>query len=108
MNEITDTSQSIRPRQTEASVLTSNKYNALIYGYHWSSTDITYSTINEIESSFSNDYLTGNLNNLVASRLNFSSVQAEAISKSIPGFFPGYVLDFSKGRFKIFDPNKLL
>ena len=77
------TSQSIEPQQIEASMLSSNNYNALLYGYHWRSNDITYSTINEIESLFSNDYLTDNLNNLVTSRLNFSPVQAEAISTAL-------------------------
>ncbi len=83
MNEMVVTSQSIEPQQIEASMLSSNNYNALLYGYHWRSNDITYSTINEIESLFSNDYLTDNLNNLVTSRLNFSPVQAEAISTAL-------------------------
>ena len=83
MNEISATSQSIEPQQTEASSLSSNKYNALLYGYHWSSVDITYSIINETDSSFSNDYLTDNLNNLVKGRLNFSPAQAEAISTAL-------------------------
>ena len=80
MNEITVTSQSIEPQQTEASSLSSDKYNALLYGYHWRSDDITYSTINETDSSFSNDYLTDNLNNLITSRSSFSTAQAEPIS----------------------------
>ena len=83
MNEIVATSQSIEPQQTEASSLSSNKFNALLYGYHWSAADITYSTINEIDSSFSNDYLTDNLNNLVTSRSSFSPAQAEAISTAL-------------------------
>ena len=37
MNEIVATSQSIEPQQTEASSLSSNKFNALLYGYHWRS-----------------------------------------------------------------------
>ena len=77
MNEIVATSQSIDPQQTEASSLSSNKFNALLYGYNWRSADITYSTINEIDSSFSDDYLTDNLNNLVTSSSSFSPAQAE-------------------------------
>ena len=77
MNEIVATSQSIEPQQTEASSLSSNKFNALLYGYNWRSADITYSTINEIDSSFSDDYLTDNLKNLVTSRSSFSPAQAE-------------------------------
>ena len=83
MNEIVATSQSIEPQQTEASSLSSNKFNALLYGYHWRSSDITYSIINEVDSSFSNDYLTDNLNNLVTSRSSFSPAQAEAISTAL-------------------------
>ena len=83
MNEITAASQSIEPQHIEASSLSSNKYNALLYGYHWKSADITYSTINEIESSFPNDYLTDNLNSLVTSRSSFSTAQAEAISTAL-------------------------
>ncbi len=83
MNEIVATSQSIEPQQTEASSLSSNKFNALLYGYNWRSADITYSTINEIDSSFSDDYLTDNLNNLVTSRSSFSPAQAEAISTAL-------------------------
>ena len=56
MNEIVATSQSIEPQQTEASSLSSNKFNALLYGYNWRSSDITFSLINEVDSSFSNDY----------------------------------------------------
>ena len=83
MNEIVATSHSIKHQQIEASSLSSNKFNALLYGYHWRSSDITYSTINEIESSFTNDYLTGNVNNLVTGRSSFSPVQAEAISTAL-------------------------
>ena len=83
MNEIVATSQSIEPQKIEASSLSSNKFNALLYGYHWRSADITYSTINEIDSSFSDDYLTDNLNNLVTSRSSFSPAQAEAISTAL-------------------------
>ena len=83
MNGIAATSQSIEPQKIEASSLSSNKFNALLYGYHWRSSDITYSTINEKDSSFSDDYLTDNLNNLVTSRSSFSPAQAEAISTAL-------------------------
>ena len=83
MNEIVATSQSIEPQQTEASSLSSNKFNALLYGYNWRSSDITFSLINEVDSSFSNDYLSDNLNNLVTSRSSFSPAQAEAISTAL-------------------------
>ena len=83
MNEIVATSQSIEPQQTEASSLSSNKFNALLYGYNWRSSDITYSIINETDSSFSNDYLSDNLNELVTSRSSFSPAQAEAISTAL-------------------------
>ena len=83
MNEIVSTSQSIETQQTEASSLSSNKFNALLYGYNWRSSDITFSIINEVDSSFSNDYLSDNLNNLVTSRSSFSPAQAEAISTAL-------------------------
>ena len=83
MNEIVATSQSIEPQQTEASSLSSNEFNALLYGYNWRSSDITFSIINEVDSSFSNDYLTDNLKNLVTSRSSFSPAQAEAISAAL-------------------------
>ena len=83
MNEIVATSQSIEPQQTEASSLSSNEFNALLYGYNWRSSDITFSIINEVDSSFSNDYLSDNLNNLVTSRSSFSPAQAEAISTAL-------------------------
>ena len=71
MNEIAATSQSIEPQQTEASSLSSDKYNALLYGYHWRSSDITYSIINETDSSFSDDYLTDNLNEFNYKQVKF-------------------------------------
>jgi len=77
MSEIVATSQSIEPQKIEASSLSSNKFNALLYGYHWRPADMTYSTINEIDSSFSDDYLNDNLNNLVTSSSSFSPAQAE-------------------------------
>ena len=83
MSEIVATSQSIEPQKIEASSLSSNKFNALLYGYNWRSADITYSTINEIDSSFSDDYLTDNLKNLVTSRSSFSPAQAKAISTAL-------------------------
>ena len=83
MNEIVSTSQSIEPQQTEASSLSSNKFNALLYGYNWRSSDITFSIINEVDSSFSNDYLSDNLNNLVTRRSSFSPAQVEAISTAL-------------------------
>ena len=69
--KLSATSQSIEPQQTEASSLSSNKFNALLYGYNWRSSDITFSIINEVDSSFSNDYLTDNLNELSYKQVKF-------------------------------------
>ena len=96
MNEIVATSQSIEPQQTEASSLSSNKFNALLYGYNWRSSDITFSIINEVDSSFSNDYLTDNLKNLVTSRSNFSPAQAEAISTALTKWSNVTSINFSE------------
>ncbi|MDA9688850.1 DUF4214 domain-containing protein [Betaproteobacteria bacterium] len=83
MNEISAISLSISSQHTEASSLSSNKYNALLYGHQWSTGDITYSIINKTESLFSDDYLTDNLNELIKGSLNFNPIQAEAISTAL-------------------------
>ena len=83
MNEISAISLSTNSQHTEASSLSSNKYNALLYGHQWSTVDITYSIINKTESVFSDDYFTDNLNELIKGRLNFNPIQAEAISTAL-------------------------
>ena len=83
MNEISAISLSTSSQHTEASSLSSNKYNALLYGHQWSTVDITYSIINKTESVFSDDYLTDNLNELIKGSLNFNPIQAEAISTAL-------------------------
>ena len=83
MTEIAAIALSTSSQHTEASSLSSNKYNALLYGHQWSTVDITYSIINKTESVFSDDYLTDNLNELIKGSLNFNPIQAEAISTAL-------------------------
>ena len=83
MNEISTVSLSTSSQHTEASSLSSNKYNALLYGHHWSTGEITYSIINETGAFFSDEYLSDDLNELIKGSLNFNPLQAQAISTAL-------------------------
>ena len=96
MNEISAVSLSTSSQHTEASSLSSNKYNALLYGHHWSTVDITYSIINETESLFSDDYLTDDLNELIKGSLNFNPLQAQAISTALLKWSNVTTINFSE------------
>ncbi len=96
MNEISAVSLSTGSQYTEASSLSSNKYNALLYGYQWSTVDITYSIINGTEFLFSDDYLTDNFNELIKGSLNFNPLQAEAISTALLKWSNVTTINFSE------------
>ena len=96
MNEISAVSLSTSSQHTVASSLSSNKYNALLYGHHWSTVEITYSIINETESFFSDDYLNDDLNELIKGSLNFNPLQAQAISTALLKWSNVTTINFSE------------
>ncbi|GIR48366.1 MAG: hypothetical protein CM15mP58_04630 [Burkholderiaceae bacterium] len=96
MNEISAVSLSTSSQHTVASSLSSNKYNALLYGHHWSTVEITYSIINETESFFSDDYLSDDLNELIKGSLNFNPLQALAISTALLKWSNVTTINFSE------------
>ena len=96
MNEISAVSLSTSSQHIEASSLSSNKYNALLYGHHWSTVEITYSIINETESLFSDDYLNDNLNELITGSLNFNPLQEQAISTALSKWSNVTTINFSE------------
>ncbi len=96
MNEISAVSLSTSSQHTVASSLSSDKYNALLYGHHWSTVEITFSIINETESFFSDDYLSDDLNELIKGSLNFNPPQAEAISTALLKWSNVTTINFSE------------
>ncbi len=96
MNEISAVSLSMSSQHTVASSLSSNKYNALLYGHHWSTVEITYSIINETESFFSDEYLSYDLNELIKGSLIFNPLQAQAISTALMKWSNVTTINFSE------------
>ncbi len=83
MNKVSFTGASLKTQYSEISQLTSETYNALLYGFHWGLNNITYSILEGPESNFSENYtLNNNLNELIKGQMHVSPTQAKAISSA--------------------------